>query len=103
VNSPEEFGLTGMGNSWSHRTMSYDQAAAIKIEMFRQIKNAVSVDPDTSLWYLAYLYDQGHDFQRIKTMQQGINAVMADQLNGSMGLDTEAWRQFAVAVSGNGP
>jgi p-methyltransferase len=95
----EEFGLTGMGNSWSHRTMDYSQAAEIKLQMFREIKNAISVDPDTSLWYMAYLYDQGYDFDRIAAVQRGLNGVMDDQLGGEMGLDTAAWTALKAAVA----
>ncbi len=94
----DDFGLTGMGNRWSHRTMSYEQATNIKLEMFQSIKNAVSVDPDTSLWYMAYLYDQGYDFNQIKTIQQGLNSVMQDQLGGNMGLETPAWSALKGAV-----
>lgn len=77
-----EYGLTGMGAKWKHDTMSYEQASKIKIEMFRGIKNAVHLDPDTSLWLLAYLYDQGHDFKEIRGMQERINTVVHAQLNG---------------------
>lgn len=98
----DEFGLTGMGNSWSHNTMTYAQAADIKLQMFREIKNAISVDPDTSLWYMAYLYDQGYDFDRIASIQRGLSAVMDDQLGGNMALNSAAWNSLQAAI-GQGP
>ena len=76
----EEYGLTGMGNKWAHNTMTYNQAAEIKLDMFRQIDSSIHVDPDTSLWYLAYLYDQGHSFDEIRTLQTNINRLMKLQL-----------------------
>lgn len=92
-----EFGLTGQGNSWSHNTMTYAQATDIKLQMFREIKNAISVDPDTSLWYMAYLYDQGYNFDRIAALQRGINGIMDNQLGGNMALDSTAWSALKSA------
>ncbi len=90
----DKFGLTGMGINWSHNTMSYDQASHIKLDMFRTIKNATSIDPDTSLWYLAYLYDQGYGFDEIKRLQRGINDVMLAQMNGDLSNHSGAWGQL---------
>jgi anaerobic magnesium-protoporphyrin IX monomethyl ester cyclase len=84
----EEYGLTGMGARWSHKTMSYEQASHIKLDMFREIKNASHLDPDTSLWLLAYLYDQGHDFAQIRGMQDRINDVVQAQLRGDFTAET---------------
>jgi len=74
-----EYGLTGMGNKWSHATMSHEQASRIKLEMFQAIEST-HIDPDTSLWYMAYLYDQGYDFGQIRKWQAEINALMKRQL-----------------------
>ncbi|NGM19904.1 radical SAM protein [Roseomonas stagni] len=74
-----EYGLTGMGNKWSHATMSHEQASRIKLEMFQAIEST-HIDPDTSLWYMAYLYDQGYDFGQIRQWQAEINALMKRQL-----------------------
>jgi anaerobic magnesium-protoporphyrin IX monomethyl ester cyclase len=79
-----EYGLTGMANKWAHNTMDSATAFAHKISMFRQIKNSVFVDPDTSLWYLAYLYDQGFDMQDIAEIQGYINRLMVQQLDGHL-------------------
>jgi len=84
-NKREEFGLTGMGAKWKHNTMSHEDAGRIKLEMFQSIKNACFVDPDTSLWYMAYLYDQGYSFREIRELQEGINTIMKRQLAGDFG------------------
>jgi p-methyltransferase len=76
----EEYGLTGMGSKWAHDTMTYEQATRIKLEMFLEIRNSTHVDPDTSLWSMAYLYDQGYDFAAIKRAQDEINALIGQQL-----------------------
>ncbi|WP_439551411.1 radical SAM protein [Falsiroseomonas sp.] len=85
-----EYGLTGMGNKWSHATMSHEQASRIKLEMFQAIEST-HIDPDTSLWYMAYLYDQGYDFAQIRQWQAEINALMKRQLAaGNLSLLPEA-------------
>ncbi len=75
-----EYGLTGMGNKWSHATMDHVEASRIKLELFQSIEGSTHIDPDTSLWYMAYLYDQGHDFPEIRRMQTEINDRMKAQL-----------------------
>lgn len=75
-----EYGLTGMGGKWSHDTMNHEDAARLKLDIFQSVTESTHIDPDTSLWYMAYLYDQGYDFAKIEQAQAGINAVMKRQL-----------------------
>jgi len=79
--SRKKYGLTGLETDWKHNTMDYDTANKKKIEMFKQIKNSVFIDPDTSLWYIAYLYDQGLSIDDIVKIQKEINSIMHRQLN----------------------
>jgi anaerobic magnesium-protoporphyrin IX monomethyl ester cyclase len=76
----EQYGLHGVGSRWAHNTMNYEQATRIKLDMFLEIDSSTHVDPDTSLWHMAYLYDQGYDFGRIKRAQDEINALVKRQL-----------------------
>lgn len=78
----DKYGLTGMGNKWSHNTMNSQTAAEMKTYMFRNIKKSIFIDPDTSLWYLAYLYDQGFSFDKIKACQRIMNDMMLDEIDG---------------------
>jgi p-methyltransferase len=80
----EKYGLTGMGPKWKHDTMDSATAHKIKMNMFQTIKNAIFIDPDTSLWYLVYLYDQGFTMDEIALIQDEINKVMLDQVNGKI-------------------
>lgn len=82
-NLREQFGLSGMGNIWKHSTMDNKMAYAHKIEMFKSIKNSVFIDADTSLWYIAYLYDQGFSIEKIKDIQREINEIVLAQIEGS--------------------
>lgn len=86
----EKYGLSGIGNKWSHSTMDSDQATNIKIDIFKSIKESTHIDADTSLWYLAYLYDQGYNFGQIKSIQEEINDLMKYQLR-SIG-DNTTWQ-----------
>ncbi len=76
----DEYGLTGMGSKWSHATMNHEDAARIKLDIFQSVGESTHIDPDTSLWYMAYLYDQGYDFAAIQREQAGINDLMKRQL-----------------------
>lgn len=77
-----KYGLTGMGNKWSHDTMDSQAASEMKTYMFRHVKKSIFLDPDTSLWYLAYLYDQGLSFDQIKSCQRIMNDMMLDEIDG---------------------
>lgn len=81
-NKREVYGLTGMGNRWSHNTMDSQTASQYKISLFKQIKHSTFIDPDMSLWYLAYLYDQGFSMEEVATLQRDINDVMLSQIDG---------------------
>jgi p-methyltransferase len=77
-----KYGLTGMGNKWSHNTMDSRTAGEMKTYMFGSVKRSIFVDPDTSLWYLAYLYDQGFSLEQIKSCQRIMNDMMLDEIAG---------------------
>ncbi len=76
----EEYGLTGSGGKWSHATMTHEEAAQIKLDIFRSVGTSTHIDPDTSLWYMVYLYDQGYDFGAIERLQGEINDLTKRQL-----------------------
>ena len=78
----DEFRLTGMGSKWKHETMAYADIHPKIIQMFKKIENSVFIDADTSLWYIAYLYDQGYSISEIIAIQKEINLVMHDQIEG---------------------
>lgn len=78
------YGLSGEGSVWKHNSMDSESAYQHKITLFREIKSSVFVDPDTSLWYLAYLYDQGFSLSDVATLQKEINAIMSSQMAGDI-------------------
>ena len=76
-----KFQLQGDANKWSHKTMNSNSVYDYKILMLRTIKNSVFIDPDISLWYIAYLYDQGFSICEIKDIQRNINTLMLSQID----------------------
>jgi anaerobic magnesium-protoporphyrin IX monomethyl ester cyclase len=78
----ERFGLEGNGNEWSHSTMTSTRASEIKLEMFKRVKNSIYIDADTSLWYIAYLLDQGFTLEQVKSAQRFVNEMMARDNEG---------------------
>lgn len=96
----EKFGLSGMGNEWQHDTMDSKTAADMKIHMFRAIKNAIFIDPDTSLWYLAYLYDQGLSIDDIKACQRELNAMMLNDIDGKFADKAEQMQALRRILAG---
>jgi p-methyltransferase len=97
----EKFGLTGMGSNWQHNTMNSTQASEYKMQMFRDIKS-VFIDPDTSLWYLAYLYDQGFTMSQIADFQQDINKIMLSQMDGNFNDEDPMFGQLAHKLKSYG-
>jgi len=91
----ENYGLSGIGNKWRHKTMDSNTAYQLKIDMFKVIKNSIFIDPDTSLWYLAYLYDQGFSLKSISEIQRVINNITVDQINGIYKDDTPSFMSLA--------
>lgn len=94
----EKFGLSGIGNNWSHNTMSYQIASQKKTEMFLKIKDCIFIDPDTSLWGIAYLYDQGLSFEKIKLLQKEINKIMYEQMNDNFNEDIPAFQNIKLLL-----
>ncbi len=80
----EKFGLTGSGSDWKHDTMDYQTAYEKKIEIFRNIKGSTFIDPDLSMWYVAYLYDQNYSINTIKDFTDTLNDVMLYQLDNKI-------------------
>ena len=90
----DEFGLTGIGSKWKHKTMAYKDIHPKIIQMFKKIKSSVFIDADTSLWYIAYLYDQGYTVSEIIALQKEINSVIHDQIEGRYNDDHPAFNRI---------
>ncbi|HAT73169.1 MAG TPA: hypothetical protein DCS63_10175 [Elusimicrobia bacterium] len=94
------YGLSGAPAGWKHDTMDYAGAHAKKAEIFSRVKNSVFMDPDTNLWQLAYLYDQGFTFAEIAEMQRCLNRLMEKQMAGAFNDKDEDFGRIEAIVKG---
>ncbi len=76
----EEFGLSGEGLFWSHATMNWKQAVSHINRLFLEIDGAVFVNPDYTLWELAYLRGKGMSLEEIRDYRIMINQMTAAQM-----------------------
>jgi anaerobic magnesium-protoporphyrin IX monomethyl ester cyclase len=95
----DKFGLSGLGNCWSHKTMGYDLANEWKMKMFMDIKNSIFVDPGMDLWYIAYLYDQGYRIEDIMILQKEMNMVIRDQMGGSFDDNHPSFKRLRILLA----
>jgi len=77
----KEYGLEGEGAFWSHNTMDWTQANAHVSRMFMEIDNVTFINPDYTLWEIAYLRSKGMSLDEIKAYRQNINAMTRAQMD----------------------
>lgn len=76
----EEYGLDGEGAFWSHNTMNSQEANAHVARMFFEIDDPVFINPDYTLWEVAYLRTKGMSLQEIKDYRIEINRLTREQM-----------------------
>lgn len=103
-----KYQLRGQGLNWSHATMNAPEACRLLDELFLGIEEPIAVNPDYTLWEIAYLLNKGLDMQRIREYRATVNSITVAQMRRhgtpcgnvtSQGGDA-ARRQGAVAVHG---
>ena len=97
-----KYGLKGAGHRWEHATMTSREASEHKLQLFRGIKGSTFVDPDTSLWYLVLMRENGYSFSEITTIQTVINGVINDQTNGHFSDDHPAFVRLRSLIGSRG-
>lgn len=83
----DQFHLRGKGLDWSHATMNSSEACALLDEMFLEIDEPLAVNPDYTLWEVAYLRHKGMAMERIRDYRRRINRMTVTQMkqHGSPG------------------
>lgn len=76
----KEWDLTGEGLFWSHKTMNWSKALEHVNRSFLEIKNATFINPDYTLWEIAYLATKGMTLPEIKAYRDEINALTRQQM-----------------------
>lgn len=77
----EEFQLTGSALYWSHATMDSFEAQVHINRLFKDIKNSIFVNPDYTLWEIAYLLTKGMSIEEIKSYRRKINELTLSQMD----------------------
>lgn len=75
-----ELGLEGKGLFWSHDTMNSRQALAHIDRIFLETRGPIWVNPDMTLWEIAYLKSKGMSADQIDGYRRTINALTAAQM-----------------------
>ena len=76
----EEFGLTGQGLFWKHNTMKWTEAVEHINRLFLKIDQSIFVNPDYTLWEIAYLQTKGMELDEIKDYRILINEMTRRQM-----------------------
>ncbi|MDP3722277.1 MAG: radical SAM protein [Candidatus Omnitrophota bacterium] len=75
-----QYQLRGQGLNWSHATMNAAEASRLLDQMFMRIEEPVAVNPDYTLWEVAYLLHKGLDMPRIRDYRRRINRMTVNQM-----------------------
>jgi len=75
-----EHGLKGNGLLWTHDTMNWRQAINHINRLFLEIEGPVFVNPDYTLWEIAYLRSKGLSLAEIRDYRVMINRMTRDQM-----------------------
>ncbi|MCR4376870.1 MAG: radical SAM protein [Rhodospirillales bacterium] len=76
----QEYGLQGEGAFWSHNTMNWVEATAHVNRIFMEIDNVTFINPDYTLWEIAYLRAKGMTLEEIKSYRDEINTLTRNQM-----------------------
>jgi Radical SAM superfamily len=76
----ERFSLRGNGLFWAHATMTYKDALRHIERLFTEIDGPIWVNPDYTLWEVAYLAARGFSRAEIDDHRRIINRLTRDQL-----------------------
>ncbi|MBF0355149.1 MAG: radical SAM protein [Alphaproteobacteria bacterium] len=75
-----EFGLSGNGLFWRHETMNWQEAVDHVHRLFLAIDSPIHVNPDYTLWEIAYLRGKGMTDESIQLYRREINRLTAVQM-----------------------
>ena len=77
----EKYELDGEGAFWSHKTMNWREANQHVNRIFMEVDNVEFINPDYTLWEIAYLQTKGLTLDEIKEYRREINAMTRAQMN----------------------
>ncbi len=75
-----EYGLKGNGLLWTHNTMNWREAIEHINQLFLEIDGPVFINPDYTLWEIAYLRSKGLTLEEIRDYRVMINTMTREQM-----------------------
>lgn len=75
-----KYNLIGKGLEWSHATMNAGEACRWFDHLFNKIRGPVFVNPDYTLWEVAYLLSKDFDLSDIRKYRSIINDLTVTQM-----------------------
>jgi p-methyltransferase len=77
-----EFGLTGQGMNWTHRTMRSDEAFAHMERIIAGVADVPYIPQHSGeIWELAYLREQGFSREDVRRLYRNFTLMLKDGLN----------------------
>jgi len=101
----DKFKLRGKGLNWSHATMTSPEACRLLDQMFLGIEEPIAVNPDYTLWEVAYLLSKGLTMERIREYRTRVNRMTVAQMcqyGSPGGAVTSQGAEDTIPVSGSG-
>lgn len=93
----EEFGLTGNGLFWSHKSMNWGRAIQHINRMVTEIEGPIFVNPDYNLWEYAYLRARGLSGDEFRAYRAEVNRRTLAQMQ-AYGLTADPGDQAAPST-----
>ncbi len=91
----QEFGLTGYGMEWRHKTMNSEEAAKIHLEIIEKQRGINMPISDGAAWSLFNLFCQGISFDDLKLLYREFNAIQKEQIKKVEARTLHGYRLFA--------
>ena len=89
----KDYDLTGEGLFWSHSTMNWKEAVEHMYRLFFEIKNSTFINPDYTLWEIAYLKAKGLTLGEIQEYRKEINQMTQNQMLNYSLVSEDAWNK----------
>ncbi len=95
-NQATKYNLSGEGLFWSHNTMDWRQSTDLINKYFYEIENPIFLNPDYTLWELAYFRSKGLSVDAFNEHRVLINRLTRDQMDKFSIIPTAATERDAA-------
>ena len=75
-----KYDLTGEGLFWTHKTMDWKKSLELINKFFYEIENTIFLNPDYTMWELAYFRSKGYSVETFNKHRNLINKMTKNQM-----------------------